>query len=306
MTNDITRSIIKTLCYSQIFSYPLTVSELFKYLISSKKITREELLLALYRNHNLFEHKDQYVVLRGDGKLVQERVKRKAYARSKLAKALWIAQILSFLPTIKLIGHSGSLSMYNAKKEDDIDLFFITSKNSLWITRALITIVLLFLGEKRRKNDRMAADKICPNMFLSEDALMIKKTHRNLYAAHEVAQLKILFSKDHIYEKFLKENKWVLRYIPHAFEIYKKPFKNKKQIAPLVLLPFEHLIYRMQFLYMRRRITNEIVQRNIATFHPLRQDNAIEAIYKLKIKHQIKLLETAENVYEKAIFSLVN
>ncbi len=302
----LTRAIIKTLCYAQTFSYPLTISELFKYLISSKKIAREELLLALYNNQHLFEQKDEYVVLRGDAKLIRERSKRKTYSRKKLAKALWISQVLSYIPTVKLIGLSGSLSMYNAKREDDIDLFFITSRNSLWITRALVNIILLFIGEKRGRNEKLATDKICTNMFLSEEALKIEKKQRNLYTAHEVAQLKVLFSRDYIYQEFLKENKWVLRFLPHAFEIYKKSFKNNRQIIPLVLLPLEYLIYQIQLLYMKRRITNEVVKRRVAMFHPLKRDNAILVIHKLKVKHQARLLKTAVIRGGKTTFNLAN
>jgi hypothetical protein len=230
---SITYSIIRTLCYSQIFSYPLTFSELWKYIIHSKKITREELALNLYENRNFFQEVREYIVLPGDIKLIKTRNERIAHSKRKLAKALWISNILSLIPTVKLIGISGSLSMYNTKINDDIDLFFITSKRMLWTTRFLVNIVLILLKEKRLRNDKFAKDKICPNMFMADDYMELPKNKRNLYTAHEVAQMKVLYSKNNTHNRFLYKNSWILKYLPNVFEKEDRVSPKETQNSPI-------------------------------------------------------------------------
>lgn len=304
--NSLTISIIKTLCYAQIFSYPLTVSELWQYLIHSKKVSREEFVLHLHQNKHIFEHIQQYIVLPGDKKLVSTRAQRAFESRHKLAKALWISQVLSYIPTIKLVAISGSLSMYNAKKEDDIDLFFITARNTLWGTRFVVNLLLFMLGEKRNRRDHLATDKICPNMFISENALEMK-TH-NLYMAHEVSQIKVLFVRDDMYHAFLAQNKWVLRFLPHAFEIKKlkkivSPKKKKTLNFARFLEPF---CYLSQYIYMKKRITNEQVGRGIAAFHPRKTGESVLVLYKLKINSYIHIIQQAQKKKKLASIHLVN
>lgn len=305
MKDKLKSSIIKTLCYSQIFSYPLTVSELWKYLITGKKIDKEEFIDELNKPDEDFERVGQYVVFPGDRKLILERTIRAQESKRKLAKALWVSQLLSFIPWIKLIAISGSLSMYNAKPQDDIDLFFITGKNRLWTTRFLVNVFLLFLGEKRNKKEKYAMDKICPNMFISEDTLKIK-TH-DLYIAHEIAQIKVLVSKDNMYQKFLKSNEWVLRFLPNAFLVNKvSQGHSRKQISHLPLLVCELILFKIQYLYMKKRITNEKVDKNMASFHPLKQGEIILELYKLRISSYKGFVKTSKSVKNLLPFHVVN
>lgn len=285
--NTITEAIIRTLCYAQVFSYPLTISELWKYLICDKKVSKEDFILTLHHNRSFFEQVQDYIVLPGDRKLITQRSNRMQPSRRKLGKALWISHVLSYIPTVKLIAISGSLSMHNAKPEDDIDLFIISSKNRLWTTRLLVTIVLLLIKEKRKRAEKFAKDKICPNMFISEDALKIKK--QDLYTAHEVAQMKVLFSKDNIYTYFLQENTWVLKYLPNVFAVHrKKRQKVKTSFSPHISL-LEHVLFKAQYYYMRKRITNEKIKKNLAAFHPIRRQEVVLSLYYLKTKVYLKI-----------------
>lgn len=318
MNNKLTTSIIKTLCYAQIFSYPLTVSELWKYLIFEntgkmksgalmldKKISREDFIKALSQNTKIYQQIRQYVVFSGDDKLIAERAIRAQESRRKLAKALWISQILSFIPGVKLIAISGSLAMYNTKPADDIDLFFITGRNCLWTTRFLVNITLLVLGEKRKRSEKYAMDKICPNMFIAEDALEIK-TH-NLYLAHEIAQIKVLISRENMHYKFLEGNRWVLKYLPHAFSNQGATYHHgKKQAFFPLLIILEYTLFKVQYFYMKKKITNEKIKRNSAFFHPRRQGDIIMTLYNLRLKAYHSVLKITPKVKDSVSIHVVN
>lgn len=280
------KAIIKTLCYSEIFSYPLTFSELWQYLISSRTVTKKELKKALLKHKQYVESINGYIVLKGGGNLAKVRMERATHSRRKYTKAVFVSHILSLIPTVKLIGVSGSLSMYNAKKEDDIDLFIITSSNSLWITRFLVSTTLFLMKEKRSRGSKWAQDKICPNMLLTEDSMTISKKHRSLYVAHEIAQLKVLIDKGHVRHNFFAKNKWVLSFMPHAFpETNVK--KTKKRLTHKLIIPLEFVLYKMQYAYMKKRITGEHINKRMAMFHPGKNSEAIEMLYQLKIASRL-------------------
>ncbi len=284
MRNKLTTSIYKTLCYSEVFSYPLTSFEIWQFVMHHKKVSHRKIQSVLSQSL-VIEEKDGYYTLLGRTSLVQTRQERLMESKKKIVKALSLSAILMYIPTIELIGVSGSLSMHNARKEDDIDLFFITKRHTLWLTRFIVNVFLLILSEKRSKKSRFAIDKICPNMFMSENALTLSVKNRNIYTAHEVAQLKVLYSKNDTHHKFLAANKWVLRYLPNSFEIKKTPKKSKPSLLSLVLLPVNAVFFVSQYIYMMRSITHENVSYSTAMFHPVKTDNIVTSLFKLKLKH---------------------
>lgn len=302
---QLTQSIIKTLCYSEVFSYPLRMSELWKYLIHTKKISKQELQNEVLKNKHIFEVMNGYVFLRGSSKLIKVRNHRFINSRKKYVKAIRIAALLSLIPTLKLIGLSGSLSMNNAKKDDDIDFFFVTRRNTVWISRFLVVCVLLLLSEKRSKGKSIARDRICPNMFLSESRLSLRGSLRNIYTAHEISQVKILFERGETHMKFLAENSWVLRFLPHAF-ITKNNVVIKENKKLDLLVPLEYFMFLVQFLYMKKSITHEKIEKDVAMFHPHKNDQSVQAIYTIKVRYWQAILRRKKNKiirYELASFN---
>jgi hypothetical protein len=265
--NNIQRAIIATLSYSHLFEYPLTSTEIHRYLIG---ITCD---LASLRKEltrmNLFSHHGYYTFC-DTSRNIRKRIQRERISKAKMYKAKRIAKILSFLPTVQLIGVSGSLSMKNCKKDDDIDLFFITSANSVWLTRFCVSLLLILLGEKRKRLIACAKDKICPNMYLSNDTLTLSK--QNLYTAHEVAQLKVLHNKNRTYEQFLYQNNWIHTYLPNITITQTPPQAKKKKWFGGLITVVDTLFFFMQKSYMRKYQTIEKIGQSYALFHP--QDKA--------------------------------
>lgn len=305
---NITDSIVETMCYAQVFSYALKFSELHKYLHHNEKISKEKLSQSLKKNSDKFETDGEFIVLKGDRKLIKQRLLKLSENKKKTATAFFISKMLFLIPTIRLIGISGSLSVENAEKHHDIDLFIITSKNTLWFTRFIVNVVLLAFGIKRSRSKLNAKNKICPNMFMSEDDLRIPQEMQNMYTAHEVAQLKVLFSKNDTHEKFLLSNKWVLSFLPHAFNIPPNKSLGKSVVHLLFtacMFPLERVFFLAQYLLMRRYITREYISLKLVMFHPLPYSQIIQEIFLLKIEAQ-KIIKnkTLNSSLKEAISSL--
>lgn len=285
--NNLIRDISKTLCYADIFDYPLTRQELFHFLISKEKISKKDLFRILDLSIPGVDQLGSYYFLNGKKNLVAERKKRGIESKKKMEKARRIVWLLSFIPSIKFIGLSGSLAMNNCRKNDDIDLFIITSRRRLWTTRLLALALLMFFGERRERNTILGKDKICLNMLLSEDSIEISKNSRNLFAAHEVVQVKPLLNKDNTYEKFLHVNKWTRLFLPNATSYSLTVFSHTQSNISFTNLLFDAMevaFFVMQYLYMRPRITSEVVSKSVARFHPRDMKGYVLSLYKLKCK----------------------
>lgn len=263
--NSLEISILKTSAYFQQFDFPLTLDELLKFL-HSQKTTRSKLKSVIEKMPQI-KRSGEYYFLDNNKNLVDQRLKRKKYSFEYYKTARRFGKILSCIPTIKFIGISGSLSMNNCKKKDDIDLFFITSKNSLWVSRLIVTVLLLLLRKKRSKNKKNSQGTICTNMWMSEKNLTLSK--QNVYTAHEITQLKRLVDKKCTYNSFLRKNKWVYNFLPN----FTKPGKTTKktiqeEIMSTLILPIDLLAFYIQVFYMRKSRHGEVVTRNLAMFHP--------------------------------------
>lgn len=272
------QSIIKTLSYSDLFDFPLKACEIWKTLIWDKKNlpsqnTFERSLFLL----SGFSFKNGYYFLNGREKIVVKRMAREIESFKKMPIALFYARILGFFPTIRLIGISGSLAVNNAGYNDDIDLFIVTRKNSLWITRFFSIITMILLGRIRFAKTKNKRNKICLNMLVSENSLLFPK---DVYTAHEIAQLRVVVNKNNTYQQMLHANKWVYSYLPNAPLFEKQNYNNKKSgwIENLLFFP-EAGFYIFQYLYMRKKMTKETVTFCKAMFHPSNYREGVLSFY---------------------------
>lgn len=277
-------SIIRTLAYAAVFDYPLTYLEIHQYLIR-EKASLSSLMSQLLLMKEV-EKDGEYYVLKGRSHDTVKRKLREVISSVHWEEARRVSQYLSCIPFIKYIGVSGSLSMNNSISEDDIDLFIITDYHSLWISRFFTTVALYFLGKKRKRDEKHPGGRICTNMWISADNLELRD--KNLYAAHEVAQLKTLVNKDKIYERFLFENSWVNKYLPQVALPAKKTKDLKSALyTKKFFLPFEGLAYGIQRFYMRKALTRERVSLGEGKFHPCDVTSHVLRTYRKNCSHYL-------------------
>ncbi len=295
MASNIERAIIKTLIYADIFDYPLTNDEIYKYLIKIKnqpfdfvqgRNEKVKITIKNLKNKKIIYEKDGYYFLQRKKYIVKERKERKVYSERKIEIVCKVASFLKFIPSVKLIGITGALAVNNSKKDDDLDLMIITSSKLLWTTRFLVTLLVELLGVRRHPGGFVTSDKICLNMFLDEEHLSLPIKERDLFSAHEVIQVKPIYDKDKTYEKFLQANLWLRRYLPNAIvmkDAMKTPQRwqaeRSEAMTPLMV---EEIIKRLQLWYMKNRRTTEVIENGIIRFHP--QDARIWVMKKYKQK----------------------
>lgn len=244
-----------SIVYHDIFDYKLTKDEAYRW-----QYKKEKLLVTGRKN--------------------KTRIQREKFSKKKLAIAKKAANLISKILTVKFVGITGALAMNNASKNSDIDLIIITSQNKLWITRFCVYYSLITNHfSPRSPSSSNEKDKLCLNMWLDENDLVWDKKERNIYTAHEIAQVVPLVNKDKTHEKFLYLNRWILNFWPNSVEIRKSnieyrnklefsKFKYLNTISDFVLRALNLIAFKLQYFYMSKKITREIVTATRAIFHP--------------------------------------
>lgn len=275
--NNQQKAILRTLLYSDIFNFPLTADEITKKLISKTPINQTVISETLNTMHEIIGSKKEFYFLKGRKHIVDERLSRMKNVPRKMKIAVWVSGILSFIPTINFIGVSGRISHLDAYPDDDIDLIIITKKNTMWVTRMILLMTLEVLNIRRKRDDKTAKNKICPNLILDESAVSWPSGKRDVYTAHEILSVLPMYSKNNTYEHFMKANKWVKSFCANFSpeKTVEFPVNRPRKYVTISILNFlfstsfaEGLSRFFQTLYMRGRITTEVISANAAAFHP--------------------------------------
>ena len=282
------RRVIKTLSYSDIFEYPLTLRQLHKYLITPNKIGIHEAMDLVKKENKYIRNKNGFYFLTGREDNVLLRQQREKESIKKINYARKKTKVLNFIPGIKFLGISGSLSMKNADPNDDIDLFIISSRKQAWTTRLVSVCLLKIQGVYRSKNEKNPSNKLCLNMIIDEDNLLFSKSRQDIYSAHEIVQVLPLFDRENTFIKFVNTNNWIKKYLAN-FE--PKLFRNEKTNIftnivwkMLMILKFESLSKFIQLKYMKKKKGRETIAQGFLAFHPNDPRNQIIKAYQTRLK----------------------
>jgi hypothetical protein len=200
-------AILHAVAYADVFDYPLTVAEVHRYLVGMPASSAA--VGSLLGNGRLVPQRltrhCEYFTLPGREGIVETRRCREQVAARIWPRALQYSRIMAGLPFVRMVAVTGALAMDNVDPGADIDYFIVTEPGRLWLCRALV-ILLVRLAAWR-------GDVICPNYFLSEDALILHE--RNPYTAHELTQM-VPIAGIATYRRMRQLNAWTLRFLPNA------------------------------------------------------------------------------------------
>jgi len=225
--NDLEKTILATLAYYDVFGRPLTAWEIFQYLIRFrslkktlvfplKKISPDDfrIILNLLQKSpelkKIVSQKNGFYFLKGRQKIVSQRIERQKIADQKWKKIRRIAKFLQLIPFIRLVAVSGSLAMNNPRKESDIDLLIITQYGRIWTCRALTTLFIHLIGQRRHGS--LIENRVCLNHYLTNHSLKIP--FKSLYNAQTYVHLVPLWEAEpSLYRRFQKANSWIKNYL---------------------------------------------------------------------------------------------
>ncbi|MBU1130787.1 hypothetical protein KJ840_01505 [Patescibacteria group bacterium] len=217
--NQLQQAVYKTLAFFDIFDYPLTKIEIFKWLNAGDKHENNlsDVEEALNQISEKVQTKNSFYFLNGKESIINERLKRYGYAEDKFKKAIKFIKIFRFIPFIKMIAVCNTLAYSNCGRAGDIDLFVVAKKNRLWLTRFLVISFLKLF--KVRPTAEKKQDAIDAPFFLSNEDLNIedvKISSQDIYLTHWVDQLVPIYDADNTYQKFMEANQWIKETLPNS------------------------------------------------------------------------------------------
>ena len=202
-TGNLSRAILHTLAYADVFDYPLTAREAQRYLTGAAASLQD--VERGLSDETLFARTEEYFTLRGRADIIPIRKQREEIASHLWKKAIRYGRWIASLPFVRMAAVTGSLSMDNAEAGKDIDYLLVTAPNRLWTVRAM-TLALARIA-------RLESIHLCPNYLLTTNALALDE--RSLYAARELTQMIPLSGMD-VYEQMRRLNAWADEFLPNA------------------------------------------------------------------------------------------
>ncbi|MFZ4631952.1 MAG: hypothetical protein ACOYL8_01940 [Patescibacteria group bacterium] len=253
---QISEAIIGVIVFFDLFDYPLSAYEIWKYL---DKKTSLIIIVKSLENLKIIGKKNGLFFLAGREEIIDIRQKRHNYSLRKIKIANRFSKLFSLLPYVKTVILSNSIGLYNLRDGSDIDFFIISSANRIWLTRLYCAGVAALLNSRPSfKNKR---DKICLSFYISTENLNLdnlKLVGGDPYFYYWLRSFILLYNKDKTYEDFLSANcleRSPDSYVPGTLEIdRKKEFKISRS--------FENIAKKIQFLIMspalKRAINNSV------------------------------------------------
>lgn len=222
-------AILRTILYADIFSFPLTKQELYRYLITDHPISQKFLIDTLDASVMLAQHvhhEADYMCLQAREAIIAQRVQREQMSQAMWRKAERYGRWLGKIPFVRMVALTGALAMRNpASEQDDYDYFIVTVPGRVWLARGLAVLLVRLV--------RLLGDELCPNYVVASDKLV--QTQQDLYMAHEVTQMHVLHGVA-LYHAMLDVNAWSRQFLPHAYALDTPPDTPQ---------PVQHLLERL-------------------------------------------------------------
>ncbi|MDX9893485.1 MAG: hypothetical protein RB292_03660 [Patescibacteria group bacterium] len=216
--SELETAILKTLAFFDIFDYPLTLLELYKWLYQAPANVKFSDLAESFESANLagiIDHQSGFYFFPGRSNIVRTRLNRYRIAEGKFSIALKLAAWLRPIPFIRMVAVCNNAAYDNANDQSDIDFFIVIKSGRIWLTRFLVTTLASLL--RFRRHGRKITDRVCLSFYLTDDHLNLSAVALkpfDPYLVYWSATLAPIYGLD-TYRRFIKDNAWLVPWLPN-------------------------------------------------------------------------------------------
>ncbi len=210
-------AVLHTLLYFELFAYPLTAVEVFRF-CGAPRVTLQEVsdkLQNLITQGIVYQYGD-FFQTQNDTTWPLKRLEYNTRADHFLPIARRRAQLIGAFPFVRGVFVSGSLSKHCMRADSDIDFFIVTEPGRLWLARTLLVLfkkIFLFNSHKY----------FCVNYFIDTNHLEIEE--QNLFTATETVTLLPMYGREY-YTGFQEANAWAWMQYPNF------PYRETAAVPP--------------------------------------------------------------------------
>lgn len=214
------QSILKTLSFFDLFSQPLTVQEVYRFLYCPPADVSEGDVRGELLGLGDVESVGGVFRLKGGRASIEARGEHVRMQIQKMKRARRAIRLIRLVPFVRAVFVCNTVGFGVPTKQSDIDVLVIAKDARIFLTRFLVTCVLSLFG--LRRHGGAIQNKVCLSFYLSERTLSLQSIaiERDIYLAHWIALLIPVYDPNHVYEKILQQNEWVKKMLPHALQPY--------------------------------------------------------------------------------------
>lgn len=231
------RAVVQTLAYFDLYGYPLTDSELWRYLFlpsaTDEPVPAVDLAtVAAAATGPVLQRHHGFVLLAGQSaaKAVERRHENFVRSEQHWQRLRRIGHLLALVPGVRLIFVSNTLSYDNAGPDSDIDLVIGTAPGRIWLARGLC---LALLAAGRIRPGQIASNRsVCLSFFIDTDHLSLAPLalpRTDIHFAYWIEQLVPYYDAGGWFNQFTAANQWVQRMLPQAFQTVPHPRRRLVQ-----------------------------------------------------------------------------
>jgi hypothetical protein len=222
---DLEQSIIRTVVWFSPFSYPLTVFEIWKWLLQPERPYGLAQVYAILDHSQWLREKleshNGFYALKGSGveRLIEERQNKFLDAERKFTRLRRAATYFSLLPGIRAVAAANTLAWWSTTKDSDIDLYIVTRPGHIWSSRFWLVVPFALLGRRpHRAATTSVPDPFCFSFFSTSSSLHLEELclPRDYYMAFWVRSLVPILDRDGSLMAMQTENRWTARMLPNA------------------------------------------------------------------------------------------
>lgn len=306
--SNLEKAILKTVVFFDIFNYPLTIVEIYKWLYQADKNYQLLEIIKAFESDSLtakISTKHGFYFLTSRESIIKTRLERYQIAEKKFKIGLKIARWLRWLAFIKMIAICNNAGYNNATPQSDVDFFIIVRKGRLWLSRLMITLAATILGVRR--HDQKFIDRVCLSFYISDDNLnladiALKPT--DPYLVYWFSTLAPIYDLD-TSQNFFTANAWLKNYLINFYRpilnYRRQVFDNKfmkfsKEVDKIVLGGkigdwLERIAKRLQAKKVKRYFgdtvdrsnTNVVISESILKFHKTDRRQEYQDLWQKKL-----------------------
>lgn len=212
---NLKQSIYATAAFFDVFDRPLLRREFANYLLGVSAF-QEEIEEFLRKDRTLSSRHDYYY-LPGREELLAVREARDSISDLYWKQVWKYVPKLQMVPFIRAVAVCNTLALDNCTSDSDIDLFIITKKNRIFITRVLSTLLFHVFGVRR--HGEKVSGRFCLSFYVSEDGMNLSEMRLkdDAYLYYWMRSLEFVYRADGIiYQRFYKKNTWFTDLVPHG------------------------------------------------------------------------------------------
>lgn len=222
------QALFTTVRYFALQGLPVTATQMWRCLILpteeagvrwgghhlySLREVEQTLATSSWLGTRLLKHWGHYTLPEKGQAAVVERLRRHCLAQTKWKLLRRVAGVLAYVPFVRMLAVTGSLSFGNARPSSDLDLLVVVKSGRIWTARALLLGIAGLLGRRRRHWDRQAPDKACLNHYLTTRSLAIAPEIRNIFTAVLFTHAVPIYGQATYREFLLQNSTWYKRFI---------------------------------------------------------------------------------------------